>query len=62
MSNQWTTVKHKLPKSTGEYIVWGYRNGSREIGILYFDGEFWSGEAGHPITHWMKLPKPPGTI
>jgi hypothetical protein len=62
MHNEWVDVNNKLPKTTGEYIVWYFHSGNNEVGLLYFNGDCWSGEIGASVTHWRELPEAPNII
>ena len=68
----WISVKERLPKNDGEYIVW-YRGKleicefnveSQTFGYTYDDYDemyshlvYWDDIEG--VTHWMSLPEPP---
>lgn len=70
----WISVKDKLPKEDGKYMVW-YRG---ELDICEFDAEsqtfgytyddydemyshlvYWDDSMDKKVTHWMPLPEPP---
>jgi hypothetical protein len=63
MSDEWVSVKDRLPGTSADFIVW---NGE-EIGVGNYDPSFmdadrwWAGDDYHAraITHWMPLPEPP---
>ena len=62
-NNGWISVKDRLPKDDGDYLVY-----TREeyIGLFWFDRDEkeWTEESDFPclegyVTHWMPLPEPP---
>lgn len=67
MSNEWISIKDRLPTKNEEVLV--YRGG--HIGNMinvytYLDDNKWEDDYGYwnrteneGITHWMLLPKPP---
>lgn len=54
---KWISVKDRLPKDNGHYLVWcGY---SCEIAFYMDWCNEWNVKNRNPITHWMPLPEPP---
>jgi hypothetical protein len=73
--SKWISVKDKLPKADGEYIVYAQDENSPSgegvwydnvvVVATYFFGEWTWHENGNEyditdiVTHWMPLPEPP---
>lgn len=72
--SEWISVKDKLPKENGTYIVYTH-DGNSATGWIWYDdvvvvaeytfGIWWWCENGNDfditnnVTHWMPLPDPP---
>ena len=68
MPNEWISVKDRLPKKDGKYIVARREGRNYSISVRKFRKEvpcWYTGYCGHwerrtnAITHWMPLPEPP---
>lgn len=58
MSNEWISVKDRLPEKSGEFLVYRYNEIMViERFIIHEDYAYWHNYIG--ITHWQPLPKPP---
>lgn len=62
----WVSVKDKIPKRDGDYLVYGTwnRSGDAVIDVVFFnmlDGYFRAAWNFH-ITHWMNLPNFPNEV
>lgn len=73
--SEWISVKDKLPKADGEYIVYAQDENSPSGEGVWYDnvvvvaeyafGIWWWWDNGtdfdvtNNITHWMPLPEPP---
>jgi hypothetical protein len=66
---EWIKIEDRLPNNDSEVLIF-WRNADDsfiENGAYYEsrydqDGKRWHNDLGHPnppVTHWMKLPKPP---
>lgn len=56
--SEWISVKDKLPKEPGYYLVcWSLPIGPA-IDIVYWRGKTWA-RGNQRITYWMPLPEPP---
>lgn len=61
----WISVKDRLPKEKGAYIVafhpvlWGNVSKEIHIGIDTFMGDIWDKRSYQRVTHWMPLPELP---
>lgn len=58
---EWISMKDRLPKKDGEYIV---SNGSKVVTTAIWFDNIWRYSKNHAkdiflITHWMPLPEPP---
>ena len=54
MSNDWISIKDRLPEKDGRYLV-VEKHSYQWVGVSTMrDGKF-----DMPITHWMPLPAPP---
>jgi hypothetical protein len=65
--NKWISVKDRLPKEDGKYIVCTSRNAVycarfyEQRTALHPNGSFGTDSRTH-ITHWMLLPEPPKEV
>ena len=62
---EWISVKDKVPKNSGHYLVVHRNkyNGSistaLEASIKCKIGEWWANDETYNVTYWMSLPQPP---
>lgn len=64
--NEWISVKERLPKTPGEYLVayhpchWDNVLPEIRVGTDSFRGRTtWAKKKYQRVTHWMPLPEPP---
>ena len=62
---QWISVKDKIPKNSGHYLVVHRNkyNGSISTALEAYIkckiGEWWANDETYNVTYWMSLPQPP---
>lgn len=61
MGNQWIDIRFDKPSPKRSVLFWVPLHGNIVTGHMDYDGTF-NKDCHHvhgPVTHWMKLPKPP---
>ena len=62
---EWISVKDKVPKNSGHYLVVHRNkyNGSISTALEAYIkckiGEWWANDETYNVTYWMSLPQPP---
>lgn len=60
--SEWISVKDKLPKEPGYYLVCWFRCSGPVIDIVYWRGKTTWARGNQRITYWMPLPNPPEKV
>ncbi len=66
MNDEWISVKDRLPKEDGFYLVYivaNFNPENKQMITLYFSGLskrfIYGSDEIFTVTHWMSLPEPP---